>query len=72
MRKFSLHLTRDFGTRDYGTMTCDNDNDYFIQRYIIYFFLKMVIVIVNGHGQKVPCPVSKQYAIYSEQLLDYK
>ncbi len=32
-------------------MTYDHDYDHFYQRKDLYLFLKMVIVIVNGHSQ---------------------
>ena len=34
-------------------MTCDHDNDHFNQELKFQHPVKAVIVIVNGHGQKV-------------------
>ena len=52
-------------TRDYGTMTCDYDNDHFNQELIFQHSRESG----HGHGQwswskspEVPRPVSKQYA----------
>ncbi len=41
------------------TMTCDYDNDSFIQRPKLQLSVKAVMVMVNGHGQKVIVPLSR-------------
>ena len=35
-------------------MTCDYDNDHFYQGLIFGKPVKVVMVMVNGHGKKVP------------------
>ena len=40
-------------TRVLKTMTCDNDHDRLIIKEITLQFVKAVIVMVNGHSQKV-------------------
>ena len=64
MSKFSRHETR-----DYETMTCDYDNDHFNQGLRFSIPVKAVIVMVNGHSQKVPCPASNDIEVCFEQLL---
>ena len=46
---------KDARLRDYGTMTCDYDNDHSNQG------LKFQHSCGSGHGQKVPCPEVKRY-----------
>ena len=61
MSIFSLHI--DARLRDYGTMTCDYDNDCFNQRLNFSILVKAVMVIVNGHRQKIPRPASKDIEV---------